>query len=376
MVDLKTQYERLKGEIDPAIQQVIDSSAFINGPEVKTFQKELQNYLHVKHVIPCANGTDALQISMMALGLQPGDEVITPDFTFIATIEVIVLLGLKPVFVDIAPDTFTIDPEEVQKAITNKTRAIVPVHLFGQCADMDSIMSIARQHNLHIIEDVAQATGAEHISADMTRRKAGTIGNIGCTSFFPSKTLACFGDGGALMTDDDILAEKLSMIVNHGSKKKYFNDSIGVNSRLDTIQAAILLVKLKYLDDFNRARQTAAGFYDEAFRQSSVIKIPVRASWSTHVYHQYTLRLHDNINREEMQKYLKSRGIPTMIYYPVAMHRQKAYRQYSPGNRSLKVTQKLCDTVLSLPIHTEMGKDQLEYITDHVMEYTENKPAL
>ncbi len=368
MVDLKTQYDRIKKEIDEAITNVIDNTAFINGPEVKTFGKELSTYLDAGYVIPCGNGTDALQVAMMALNLKPGDEVITPDFTFVATVEVIALLGLKPVLVDVDRETFNISPEAVEAAITEKTKAIVPVHLFGQCADMDKITDIAHRHNLYIIEDTAQAMGAEHYSADGTTRKAGTIGHVGCTSFFPSKNLACYGDGGAIITNDEELAGKLKAIVNHGSKIKYYHHMIGVNSRLDTLQAAILRVKLKYLDEFNASRQKVASYYDTVFKDISGIETPVRSSFSSHVFHQYTLKL-SGIDREELKKYLQEHHVPAMVYYPVPMHLQEAYKspEYHAGD--FPVTEELCKTVLSLPIHTEMDKEQLEYITGTILKF-------
>ncbi len=368
MVDLKSQYENIKPEIDTAIQQVINSTAFINGPSVKEFQAELEKYLGVRHVIPCANGTDALQISMMALGLKPGDEVIAPSFTFIATAEVIALLGLTPVLVDVDFDTFNVDPEAIKRAITSKTRAIVPVHLFGQCADMDAIMQIAAENNLFVIEDTAQAIGAEFHSINGEVKKAGTIGNIGCTSFFPSKNLGCYGDGGAIFTDDDNLAVKLRSIVNHGMTVRYYHDDIGVNSRLDSIQAAILKVKLKYLDKYAAARNKVADAYDKAFSGSSKLKIPSRYSRSTHVFHQYTL-VTNGIDRSELQKFLAAKNIPAMIYYPVPIHLQKAYldSRYMPGD--FPVTEALSHAVISLPMHTELDEEQINYITSSVLEF-------
>ncbi|MBN2349464.1 MAG: DegT/DnrJ/EryC1/StrS family aminotransferase [Bacteroidales bacterium] len=369
MVDLKTQYEKIKNEIDKAIQQVLDSTAFINGSEVRDFKLKLEEYLNIPYVIPCGNGTDALLVSMMALDLKPGDEVITPGFTFIATVEAIALLGLTPVIVDVNPDTFTIAPEAVREAITDKTRAIIPVHLFGQCADMDKILNLAKQNNLFVIEDTAQAMGAEFIPANNTRKKAGTIGDIGCTSFFPSKNLACYGDGGAVFTHDKNLAEKITSIVNHGSKKKYYHERIGVNSRLDTLQAAILNVKIRYLDQYNVARQLVAGYYDKAFQHQPKLKIPVRANYSSHVFHQYTLQLENTINREDLMAHLKSKGIPSMVYYPVPMHKQPAFESFQKSYAEFPVTEKLCKTVLSLPIHTEMDEEQLNYITRTLMDF-------
>src|ERR1019366_7982913 len=318
MVDLKSQYEKIKPEVDAAIQNVINTTAFINGPEVKAFQTELEKYLDVKQVIPCANSTDALQIAMMALGLKPRDEVITADFTFVATAEAIALLGLKPVLVDVNPHTFDIDIAAIEKAITNKTKAIVPVHLFGQCANMEEILTLAKKHKLFVIEDTAQATGADYIFADGKKKKAGTIGTIGCTSFFPSKNLGCFGDGGALFTNDDLLASKIRMIANHGQLVQYVHDSIGVNSRLDSIQAAVLRIKLRNLDNYARVRNKAAEYYDKAFASNPKLKIPARAKYSNHVFHQYTLQL-NNIDRNALREFLASKEIPAMIYYPIPL---------------------------------------------------------
>ena len=368
MVDLKSQYEKIKTEVDAAIQNVLDNTAFINGPEVKAFQSELEKYLHVKHVIPCANGTDALQIAMMGLGLKPGDEVITADFTYVATAEVIALLGLKPVLVDVVPDTFDIDVKAIEKAITPKTKAIVPVHLFGQCADMDSIMALAKKHNLFVIEDTAQAIGANYKSADGSTKKAGTIGTIGCTSFFPSKNLGCYGDGGAIFTNDDALAAKIRMIANHGQSVQYIHDSIGVNSRLDSIQAAILRIKLRDLDNYAAARNKAASYYDKAFANHPKIKTPARAKFSDHVFHQYTLQL-VGVDRAALREYLANKDIPAMIYYPIPLHLQKAYLdpRYKAGD--FPVTERLCETVMSLPMHTELDEETLKYITDSVLEF-------
>ncbi|MBL0330547.1 MAG: DegT/DnrJ/EryC1/StrS family aminotransferase [Bacteroidetes bacterium] len=368
MVDLKSQYEKIKTEVDAAIQNVLDNTAFINGPEVKAFQSELEKYLQVKHVIPCANGTDALQIAMMGLGLKPGDEVITADFTYVATAEVIALLGLKPVLVDVVPDTFDIDVKAIEKAITPKTKAIVPVHLFGQCADMDSIMALAKKHNLFVIEDTAQAIGANYKSADGSTKKAGTIGTIGCTSFFPSKNLGCYGDGGAIFTNDDALAAKIRMIANHGQSVQYIHDSIGVNSRLDSIQAAILRIKLRDLDNYAAARNKAASYYDKAFANHPKIKTPARAKFSDHVFHQYTLQL-VGVDRAALREYLANKDIPAMIYYPIPLHLQKAYLdpRYKAGD--FPVTERLCETVMSLPMHTELDEETLKYITDSVLEF-------
>ncbi|MDY0342384.1 MAG: DegT/DnrJ/EryC1/StrS family aminotransferase [Lentimicrobium sp.] len=368
MVDLKSQYEQIKSEIDQAIQQVIDSTAFINGPAVKQFQENLEHYLEVKHVIPCANGTDALQVAMMALGIKRGDEVITSNFTFIATAEVIALLGFTPVVVDVDPDTFNLDPEAVRKAITPKTKAIVPVHLFGQCADMESLMEIAQQHKLYVVEDACQAIGADYIFKDGHRSKAGTIGNVGCTSFFPSKNLGCYGDGGAIFTNDDELARQMRSVVNHGMSVRYYHDVVGVNSRLDSIQAAILGVKLKRLNQYSTARQKAADYYDKAFGNHPKLKTPVRSPHSTHVFHQYTLVTKD-IDRNALQTFLSEKEIPAMIYYPVPLHLQKAYRDPRYNEGDFPVTEHLCNTVISLPMHTELEEEQLAYITKSVLEF-------
>ncbi|MDD5570523.1 MAG: DegT/DnrJ/EryC1/StrS family aminotransferase [Bacteroidales bacterium] len=368
MVDLGSQYEKIKDEINASVQNVIDSTAFINGTEVKLFQEALEKYLDVKNVIPCANGTDALQVSMMALDLKPGDEVITTSFTFIATAEVIALLKLTPVLVDVEPDTFNIDPKAIEKAITPKTKAIVPVHLFGQCADMDAINEIAEKHNLYIIEDACQAIGAEYIFKNGTKKKAGTIGNLGCVSFFPSKNLGCYGDGGAVFTNDDELAKKLRSIVNHGMTVRYYHDVVGVNSRLDSIQAAVLRVKLKYLDDYAKARIAAANYYDKTFANNPKLKIPVRFKNSTHVFHQYTLITKD-IDRAKLQEYLQSKEIPAMIYYPVPLHFQKAYNDPRYKKGDFPVTEELSKRVISLPMHTELDNEQLEYITNNVLDF-------
>jgi UDP-2-acetamido-2-deoxy-ribo-hexuluronate aminotransferase len=368
MVDLRSQYLNIKPEIDKGIQEVIDSCAFINGPAVQTFQKSLEQYLGVKHVIPCANGTDALQVSMMALNLKPGDEVITTSFTFIATAEVIALLQLTPVLVDVDPGTFNIDPKAVERAITPKTKAIVPVHLFGQTAPMEEIMAIAAKHNLYVIEDNCQAIGSDYIFADGSKKKAGTIGHIGCTSFFPSKNLGCYGDGGAIFTNDDELAKQMRVVVNHGMTVRYYHDYIGVNSRLDSIQAAILNVKLARLDEYAAKRRTAADFYDKAFANHPKLKTPERYAKSSHVFHQYTL-VTKNVDRKALIAYLTSKEIPAMIYYPVPLHMQKAYLdpRYKPGD--FPVTEHLCETVFSLPMHTELDQEQLEYITLNALEF-------
>ncbi|MCK4465075.1 MAG: DegT/DnrJ/EryC1/StrS family aminotransferase [Bacteroidales bacterium] len=361
MVDLLGQYRKIKPEIDQSIQQVIESTAFIKGPEVKSFQKDLENYLGIKHVITCGNGTDALQISLMALGLKPGDEIITTDFTFIATVEVIELLGLKTVIVDPEPDSFNISPAAIERAITKNTKAIIPVHLFGQCADMESIMTLAGKYNLYVIEDAAQALGAEYSFSNGTGKKAGTIGDIGCTSFFPSKNLGCYGDGGAIFTNNQNLAEKLQSIANHGMKIKYYHEQVGINSRLDSLQAAILRVKLKHLDQFNQTRQKTAGIYDRLLKNINNITIPSRTSDSTHIFNQYTIKLKD-IHRTELREFLQSAGIPTMIYYPVPMHLQNAYRHLGYKEGDFPVTEDLCRTVLSLPMHTELTEEQINYI--------------
>jgi len=362
MVDLYGQYLRIKDEIDGAMQEVLDATAFINGPQVAEFRSSLAEYLQVKHVVSCANGTDALQIALMALELQPGDEVITPDFTFIATVEVIALVGLKPVIVDVDPDTFNINVEQVRQAITPRTKVIIPVHLFGQCADMKGLTQIAEEHNLHIIEDTAQALGANYDDGQL-KGKAGTLSSIGCTSFFPSKNLGCFGDGGAITTNNDELAEKMSAICNHGAKVKYHNDIVGVNSRLDTLQAAVLSVKLKYLDEYAGARQKAADYYNAQLNFSEKIITPVVSSWTDHVYHQYTLKVTEG--RDELKKFLFDKGIPSMIYYPVPMHRQKAYKDEG----AFPVSDSLAQTVLSLPMHTELKSEEQDYICSAIKEF-------
>lgn len=370
MVDLKGQYEKIKNEIDEAVLSCIGSAAFINGPQVKEFQSNLENYLKIKHVIPCANGTDALQIAMMALGLEEGDEVIVPAFTYVATAEVIALLKLTPVMVEVDENTFNVTAEIVEEAITPRTKAVVPVHLFGQSCDMESIMRAAEKHNLFVIEDDAQAIGADYTFADGTTKKAGTIGRVGCTSFFPSKNLGCYGDGGAIFTDDDELAAKLRMIANHGQAKKYYHSVIGVNSRLDSLQAAILNVKLKKLDDYAAARGWAADFYDEAFKNTEELQTPVREKNSTHVFHQYTLQV-KNGKRDFLQKHLEENGVPSMIYYPLPLYRQDAFKNYAAADFALPVTEKLCDSVLSLPIHTEMNEETLSVIAGCVKEFFE-----
>ncbi len=368
MVDLITQYHKIKPEVDAAVGEVMNQAAFINGPEVKAFQSELEEFLNVNHVIPCANGTDALQVAMMALDLQPGDEVITATFTYVATAEVIALLKLTPVLVDVDPDTFLIDPAAVEAAITPKTKAIVPVHLFGQCANMDEIMRIAKDHNLYVVEDTAQAIGADYTFSNGEKAKAGTIGTIGATSFFPSKNLGCFGDGGAIFTQDDDLAAKMRMIVNHGQSKQYYHDSIGVNSRLDSIQAAVLRIKLRLLDSYNLARQRAAAVYDDAFRDHPKLTVPARAANSSHVFHQYTLKVKD-ADRTGLRDFLAERNIPSMIYYPVALHMQSAYASDRYGKGHFPITEDLCEQVISLPMHTELTQEQQELIINTVLEY-------
>tara|TARA_B110000037_G_C17035065_1_gene471216 strand:+ start:59 stop:1207 length:1149 start_codon:yes stop_codon:yes gene_type:complete len=368
MVDLKSQYMKIKPQVDKAINDVLSSTQFINGEHVKSFQNELAAYLGVKHVITCANGTDALQISMMALGLKPGDEIITPSFTYIATTEVIGLLGLKPVFVDCDPENFNISVEEVEKVITKKTKAIVPVHLFGQSSDMKSIMNLAKKHNLFVIEDNAQAIGSDYLGFNKPQ-KTGTIGNIGCTSFFPSKNLGCFGDGGAMMTNDDELAEKIRMIANHGQSKRYYHDIIGCNSRLDNIQAAVLRIKLKKLDQYILNRQKAANYYDKNLKDLDQLKIPSRNIDSNHVFHQYTIKLDDNILRDDLIQYLAKKNIPAMVYYPVPAHLQKMFSKIPNTYGDMKVTNWLSSRVFSLPMHTELSTLQQDYITENLFKY-------
>ena len=366
MVDLKGQYQKIKTEVDAAMNEVISSTSFINGPAVKEFQSDFETYLNIKHVIPCANGTDALQIAMMALDLKQGDEVITANFTYVATAEVIGLLGLRPVLVDVNQDTFNIDIDSIERNITSKTKAIVPVHLFGQCADMERIMAIAKKHNLYVIEDTAQAIGADYSFSDGRNFKAGTIGTIGCTSFFPSKNLGCFGDGGAIFTNNDELAKKIRMIAHHGQSVQYVHEVLGVNSRLDSIQAAILKIKLKHLDEYALSRNKVADFYDKAFSNHSKIKIPSRSKNSTHVFHQYTLQI-IGYDRSELREKLTEHGIPAMIYYPIPLHKQNAYKNERFKTNDFPITQKLCDTVLSLPMHTELDEETLNYITNTLL---------
>ena len=369
MVDLRGQYEKIKKEVDAAVVSVMESSAFVNGPEVNAFQSELQDFLGVKHVIPCGNGTDALQISLMSLGLEKGDEVITSDFTFAATVEVIALLGLKQVLVDVCRDTMVMDVKALEKAITPRTKAIIPVHLFGQCPDMDAIMAVAKKHNLYVVEDTAQAIGAEYTFTDGTVKKAGTIGNLGATSFFPSKNLGCYGDGGAIFTNDDALAHRVRGIVNHGMYRRYYHDEIGVNSRLDSVQAAILRIKLRHLDQYTAARQASAKMYDEAFAGVDKITIPARVKNSTHVFHQYTLQLAEGVDRDALIAHLSSKGIPAMIYYPVPLRKQKAYDTHDYDDTQYPNTDYLVRSVMSLPMHTELDAEQINYIASSIKEF-------
>jgi UDP-2-acetamido-2-deoxy-ribo-hexuluronate aminotransferase len=368
MVDLNGQYQKINKEVDEAIHKVIDSASFIKGPEVKIFENALLSYLGVNSVISCANGTDALQIAMMALGLEPGNEVITTPFTFVATVEVVKLLGLKPVFADIDPCTFNLDLQNVESKITQKTKAIVPVHLFGQCSDMEGLSALAKKHKLYIIEDAAQSLGCNYIFSDKSQKKSGTIGDIGCTSFFPSKNLGAFGDGGALFTNRPEIAQKLQAIVNHGMIQKYHYDYVGVNSRLDTLQAAILNVKLKYLDEYNHSRQIAAEFYDDALGDLEGIIIPSRVKYSNHIFHQYTIKISSE-KRNPLKDHLEKSGIPSMIYYPLSLHLQKAYTDLGYKKGDFPVAEKVCQEVLSLPMHSELDKDQLRFITERIIEF-------
>ncbi len=381
MVDLVGQYEGIKEEVNSSFQEILSSAAFVNGPHVKAFQKELEEYLGVKHVIPCANGTDALQICMMGLGLQPGDEVITADFTFAATVEVIALLGLTPVLVDVDPETFNIDPQAVEKAITSKTKAIVPVHLFGQCADMDQLLALAEKHKLFLIEDNAQAIGATHTSADGTKKKAGVLGHVASTSFFPSKNLGCYGDGGAIFTNDDDLAHTLRGIVNHGMYERYHHDVVGVNSRLDSLQAAVLRAKLPKLDQYNEQRRASARRYNELLANQPDIILPktvqgcegVCSTCDCHVFHQYTLKI-TNGKRDGLVQHLQSKGIPCGVYYPIPLHRQKAYLDERYNEADFGVTNQLSEEVISLPMHTELTDDQQSFIAESVLEYINQNP--
>lgn len=369
MVDLKTQYKNIKQEINSAIQEVIDQTAFINGPQVKKFASELKNYSGAGYVIPCGNGTDALQIALMALNFKPGDEVIVTAFTYVAAVEVLVLLGLTPVFIDVTEDTFELNVNQLESKISNKTVGIVTVHLYGQCSNMEEILKFADKHNLKVIEDTAQAIGAVYTFSNGKKMHAGTMGHIGTTSFFPSKNLGCYGDGGAIFTNDGELADKIQMIANHGQKRKYYHDSIGVNSRLDTLQAAILSVKLKYLDNYSNARNEVAEIYDAAFLDHPKIKIPGRVGNSTHVFHQYTIRLDESVDRDSFKSYLADKGIPAMVYYPLPLHLQNAYLEYGGKVGQFPVSEKLSKQVISFPIHTEMEFDQQDYIIEQILSY-------
>ena len=368
MVDVKSQYLKIKNVVDAGIQQVLDTGAYINGPQVKAFENDLESYLGIKHVIPCANGTDALQIAMMAVGLKPGDEVIVPAFTYVATAEVIALLGLVPVMVDVDADTFNIKVDCIEPAITPKTKAIVPVHLYGQSADMEAIMLIAEKHHLWVIEDNAQAIGADYTFSDGRQVKTGAIGHIGCTSFFPSKNLGCYGDGGAMMTNDDHLGELMYKIANHGQSVRYYHDVVGCNSRLDSIQAVVLGAKLPHLDEYCKARIKVADYYDRAFSEIDAIETPYRAPFSTHVFHQYTLKIKDG-KRDKLKSHLDEIKIPSMIYYPVPLYKQEAFKASSNGLEYLENTETLCKEVISLPIHTEMDESQLKYICEKIIAF-------
>ncbi len=368
MVDLFSQYQHIKDSLDSAIQEVINTTAFINGPQVAVFRDKLKAFSGAKHVIPCANGTDALQIALMALNLKEGDEVIIPAFTYVATAEVIALLKLTPVVVDVCPDTFNINPALIEAAISPKTKAIMPVHLFGQSADMETILAIANKHNLYVIEDNAQSIGAIYTFSDGTKKQTGTMGHIGCTSFFPSKNLGCYGDGGAIFTNDDALSERIQMIANHGQSKKYYHKIIGVNSRLDTMQAAILNVKIDKLPQYNIAREQAAGRYDNALSGISGLKVPKRSKNSTHVFHQYTLQVADN-KREDLMKHLAEKEIPSMIYYPLPVHEQEAFKPLIRISGDVSVAETHCKSVLSLPMHTELNMQQEDYIIKAVRSF-------
>ena len=368
MVDTRTQYHKIKTEVDAAVINVLESSMFIGGKVVNDFAANLAAYNQVKHVIPCANGTDALQIAMMALGLQPGDEIITPSFTYIATVETAALLRLKPIFIEVDKQTFCMDIESLEKAITPKTKAIVPVHLYGHAADMEKIMAIAKKHNLFVIEDNAQGIGCDYTFSNGTVKKTGSIGHIGCTSFYPSKNLGAYGDGGAIFTNDDALAEKLKMIASHGQSKRYYHDVVGCNSRLDTVQAAILDIKLKHLDKYIAARRKAADYYDKAFADNPAITTPYRAAYNHHVFHQYTLIL-NGVNRDDMNKWLAENDVPSMIYYPVPAHRQKMFDAFGGSNYNLPVTDWLTERVISLPIHTELDEEQQDFVISKIFEF-------
>jgi dTDP-4-amino-4,6-dideoxygalactose transaminase len=365
MVDLAAQYKGIKEEVEAGLAQVLESCAFINGPAVQSFKADLGAYLGAKHVIPCGNGTDALQLALMALELQPGDEVIVPSFTYVATTEVIALLRLKPNFIEVDPGTFNMNPELIEQSITPRTKAIMPVHLFGQSADMEAIMNIANKHNLYVVEDNAQAIGADFTFSNGKKQRTGTIGHIGCTSFYPSKNLGAYGDAGAIMTNDDELGPKIQMMANHGQTKRYYHDMIGVNSRLDSFQAVVLGAKLKRLDEYNSSRSTAADIYDRLLSNLSEVATPVRASNSTHVFHQYTLRAQ---KRDELAAFLVEKGIPNMIYYPVPVHRQKAYSDWYNGE-DLTITDRLCDEVISLPMHSELTEDDQIYVVNVIKEF-------
>jgi len=364
MVDLLTQYKNIATEVNQAILNVIETTAFINGPAVKDLKAGMQKEFNVKHVIPCANGTDAIQIALMALDLKPGDEIITTAFTFIATAEVIALLGLTPVFVDVDPNNYCISPEAIKEKITDKTKVIIPVHLYGHCAPMEEILNIASEHNIKVIEDTAQGIGSAYTFTDRTKKFAGTIGDIGTTSFFPSKNLGCYGDGGAIMTNDDELAEKMAMIINHGSKVKYYHEIVGVNSRLDTMQAAILNIKLPLLKGYSAARRKAADFYCEALKEVLEIETPIIETYSDHVFHQFTMKV-KNGKRDELKAFLQDKGIPSMVYYPVCLHQQNAFKHYTSGE-SIPISEQLQKEVLSLPMHTELDEETLTYITEQI----------
>lgn len=371
MVDLVSQYEKIKPQVQTAMNEVLDTAQFINGPEVSSFKDELAKYLGVKHVIPCANGTDALQIAMMALGLKPGDEVITPSYTYIATTEVIALLGLKPVFVDCEKDTFNVSPKAIEAAITRNTKAIVPVHLYGQSCDMEAILKIAKKYDLKVIEDNAQAIGCEYTFSDGSTKMTGAIGDIGCTSFFPSKNLGCYGDGGAICTNDDELAEKLRMVANHGQSERYYHDVVGCNSRLDSLQAAVLRIKLPLLDEYIAERRKAAAYYDNRLKKVKGLTVPHRVDFCKHVFHQYTLQLDDGLDRNGLIEYLNSKDIPAMIYYPVPAHKQKMFAALETASGNLEHTNWLTSRVFSIPMHTELDEEQLEYICSSIIEYIE-----
>ena len=368
MVDTKSQYLKIKPAIDDAVIEVLNSSMFIGGPAVNEFAENLAAYHNIAHVVTCANGTDALQIAMMALGLQPGDEIITPSFTYIATVETAALLHLKPVFVEVDPQTFCIDVAAIEKAITPKTKAIIPVHLYGHAADMEKIMAIAKAHKLYVIEDNAQGIGCDYSFSDGTVKKTGTIGDIGCTSFYPSKNLGAYGDGGAIFTNDEALAKKLKMIASHGQSRRYYHDVVGCNSRLDTIQAAILNIKLKHLDEYIVARRKAAAYYDNAFASQAKITTPFRAAYSNHVFHQYTLVLNE-VDRDGLNSFLAKEGVPSMIYYPVPCHKQKMFDAFGGNSFNLPVTDWLTERVISLPMHTELEAEQQEFIVSKVLSF-------